>query len=118
MTVTVYSKLGCPQCDATYRALLLAGIGFKVVNLAGNQDAIDFAKELGHLQAPIVVAGDMHWSGYRPDMIKLLVRNLTDQGVELTPHDKDAVADKIKQIKQQLAVDNQLTNPEPAMATA
>jgi glutaredoxin-like protein NrdH len=24
---------------------------------------------LGYLQAPVVVAGDTHWSGFRPDQI-------------------------------------------------
>jgi len=42
MSITVYSKPRCPQCDATYRAQ----------------------------QAPVVVAGEDHWSGFRPDRIK------------------------------------------------
>lgn len=28
---------------------------------------------LGYLQAPVVVAGDDHWAGFRPDRIKNLV---------------------------------------------
>jgi glutaredoxin-like protein NrdH len=27
---------------------------------------------LGHLQAPVVIAGESHWSGFRPDRIKAL----------------------------------------------
>lgn len=27
---------------------------------------------LGYLQAPVVVAGNDHWSGFRPDRIKAL----------------------------------------------
>jgi glutaredoxin-like protein NrdH len=27
---------------------------------------------LGYLQAPVVVAGDTHWSGFRPDQISAL----------------------------------------------
>jgi glutaredoxin-like protein NrdH len=27
---------------------------------------------LGYLQAPVVVAGNDHWSGFRPDRIKTL----------------------------------------------
>ncbi|SLA36917.1 glutaredoxin electron transport component of NRDEF (glutaredoxin-like protein) NrdH [Mycobacteroides abscessus subsp. abscessus] len=27
---------------------------------------------LGHLQAPVVIAGAEHWSGFRPDRIKAL----------------------------------------------
>lgn len=29
--------------------------------------------ELGHLQAPVVIIDDAHWSGFRPDMIDALV---------------------------------------------
>jgi len=42
MSITVYSKPRCPQCD----------------------------KGLGYQQAPVVVAGEDHWSGFRPDRIK------------------------------------------------
>jgi glutaredoxin-like protein NrdH len=27
---------------------------------------------LGYLQAPVVIAGDEHWAGFRPDRIKAL----------------------------------------------
>lgn len=30
---------------------------------------------LGYLQAPVIVAGDEHWSGFRPDRIKTLSAN-------------------------------------------
>ena len=33
---------------------------------------------LGHLQAPVVVAGGEHWSGYRPDQIKALAERMAD----------------------------------------
>lgn len=29
-----------------------------------------------YLQAPVVIAGDQHWSGFRPDRIKGLVNDL------------------------------------------
>ncbi len=28
-----------------------------------------------YLQAPVVIAGDQHWSGFRPDRIKALVKD-------------------------------------------
>ena len=31
-------------------------------------------KPLGYVQAPVVMAGDQHWSGYRPDLIKKLAK--------------------------------------------
>lgn len=99
MTVTVYSKTSCVQCDSTYRALLTAGIEFEVIALEGNKDALDYVKELGHLQAPIVVAGDQHWAGYRPDRITGIKRSLLEQGVELQPRKPDVVSAMIKDIK-------------------
>lgn len=69
MTVTVYSKPACVQCTATTRALDARGIAYSVVDLT--QDAIAMAKvaALGYRQAPVVVAGEAHWAGFRPDMI-------------------------------------------------
>ena len=32
----------------------------------------DLDRDLGYLQAPVVIAGDMHWSGFRPDEIAKL----------------------------------------------
>ena len=35
-------------------------------------EARDYVMALGYLQAPVVVAGNEHWSGFRPDRIKAL----------------------------------------------
>ncbi len=70
--VTVYTKPDCVQCNATYRALNKAGIEYAVVNIAEDTEARDYVLSLGYLQAPVVVVGDEHWSGFRPDRIKTL----------------------------------------------
>lgn len=69
MTVTVYSQPACVQCAATTRALDAKGIAYRVVDLS--QDAVALAQvlALGYKQAPVVIAGDAHWAGFRPDMI-------------------------------------------------
>lgn len=72
MTVTVYSKPACVQCDATYRAMDKNGIDYTIVDISSDQIALDYVKSLGHMQAPVVVAGADHWSGYRPDRIREL----------------------------------------------
>lgn len=69
MSVVVYSKPACVQCDATYRALDKAGIQYTVVDLTTDPAALDLVRGLGYLQAPVIVAGDRHWSGFRPDLI-------------------------------------------------
>lgn len=75
MTITVYTKPACVQCNATYRALDKAGIDYSVVDISQDADARDYVMALGYLQAPVVVADDAHWSGFRPDRIKSLNAN-------------------------------------------
>lgn len=77
VTVTVYSKPSCVQCNATYRALDKYGMDYEVIDISADADARDYVMGLGHLQAPVVVAGGAHWSGYRPDQISALARRLT-----------------------------------------
>ena len=69
MTVTVYSKPACVQCTATTRALAAEGIAYQLVDLTQDADAMRFVQELGYRQAPVIVADDQHWSGFRPDRI-------------------------------------------------
>ena len=73
MSITVYSKPSCVQCTATTRALLARGLSFKVVDLTLNEAALELVQTLGYRQAPVVVAGESHWAGFRPDMINTLV---------------------------------------------
>lgn len=69
MNITVYSKPACVQCTATTRALEARGVHYKVIDLTKNNEAFDHVSELGYRQAPVVIAGDVHWSGFRPDLI-------------------------------------------------
>lgn len=73
MTITVFSKPACVQCDATYRALNKHGLDFEVVDISVDEQALESVKALGYQQAPVVFAGGDHWSGFRPDKIKALV---------------------------------------------
>lgn len=72
MAITVYTKPACVQCNATYRALDKAGIEYAVIDITEDARARDYVMSLGYLQAPVVVAGENHWSGFRPDEIKKL----------------------------------------------
>lgn len=76
MTVTVYSQPSCVQCTATYRTLDRQGTPYTVVNIADDPNALEHFKSLGHLSAPVVVAGDAIWSGFQPDKLKTLTREL------------------------------------------
>ncbi|BDR54052.1 NrdH-redoxin [Bombiscardovia apis] len=70
MSVTVYTKTHCPQCDATKRQLTKLGVDFDVVDLTSNPSKIEDFLAQGFKQTPIVVTDEASWSGYRPDMIK------------------------------------------------
>lgn len=76
MTVTVYSKPKCVQCTATYRALDDKGVPYEVVDMSVDAEALERVKALGYLAAPVIVAGDDHWSGFRPDRIKEIAQRL------------------------------------------
>lgn len=73
MTVTVYSQPACVQCTATTRALDAKGIAYRVIDLSQDAAALAQVLALGYKQAPVVIAGDAHWAGFRPDMIGRLV---------------------------------------------
>ncbi|MBM7050448.1 MULTISPECIES: glutaredoxin-like protein NrdH [unclassified Rothia (in: high G+C Gram-positive bacteria)] len=72
MSVTVYTKPACVQCNMTYRTLDKNGIEYKVVDVTEDAAALAYIKDLGYMQAPVVVAGEDHWSGFQPDKINAL----------------------------------------------
>nr|WP_225752453.1 glutaredoxin-like protein NrdH [Pseudoclavibacter sp. Marseille-Q3772] len=69
MAISVYSKPSCVQCTATYRALDKQGLEYEVFDVSADEKALAAVKELGYLQAPVVVTDSDHWSGFRPDKI-------------------------------------------------
>lgn len=72
MSITVYTKPGCVQCNATARALDKAGVTYSTIDVTQDCAALDHIKELGHMQAPVVETITDHWSGFRPDKISEL----------------------------------------------
>lgn len=72
MSVTVYTLPSCVQCESTKKLLEKNAIEFSVVDLSEDETAMSMVKSLGYASAPVVVAGDKHWAGFRPDMITSL----------------------------------------------
>ncbi|MBE1439403.1 glutaredoxin-like protein NrdH [Agrobacterium vitis] len=72
MTITVYSKPACVQCTATTRALDRQGLAYQLIDISLDDQAYATVAELGYRQVPVVVAGNAHWAGFRPDMISTL----------------------------------------------
>jgi glutaredoxin-like protein NrdH len=72
--VTVYSRPGCVQCTATYRALDRKGITYKPVDVDQTPGADELLRELGYLQLPVVIVTGTWdgWCGFRPDCIDAL----------------------------------------------
>ena len=76
MSITVYSKPACVQCDATYRALDKRGLDYTVVDISQDAEALDMVRSLGYMQAPVVITDEGNWSGFRPDKIDELASRL------------------------------------------
>ncbi|NMP25976.1 glutaredoxin-like protein NrdH [Rahnella sp. SAP-1] len=78
MSIIIYSKPDCVQCSATYRAMDKQGLAYQVIDLTQDAQALGQVRAMGYQQVPVIVAGDQHWSGFRPDKISAL-RQLADQ---------------------------------------
>jgi glutaredoxin-like protein NrdH len=72
MQVTVYTMPDCPQCNATKKYLDRDNIEYLTVDISTDEEAYALVSSLGYKAAPVVVAGDAHWSGFRPDKIASL----------------------------------------------
>jgi glutaredoxin-like protein NrdH len=72
MNITVYTKPGCVQCSATFKALDKAKLRYEIVDVTTDENALAYVHALGYLQAPVIVAGAQHWGGFRPDRITQL----------------------------------------------
>jgi glutaredoxin-like protein NrdH len=49
-----------------------SGVGFEMVNIDQQPEAADTLRAQGFRKLPGVVAGELSWSGFRPDMINRL----------------------------------------------
>jgi len=72
MSITLYTKPACVQCNATKKALDRAGLEYDMVDISMDDESRDYVMALGYVQAPVVEANGEHWSGFRPDRIKSL----------------------------------------------
>lgn len=72
MSVTVYTLPSCVQCDSTKKMLDRRSISYNVVDLSEDEAALEMIRNWGYQAAPVVVAGDDHWSGFRPDRLNAI----------------------------------------------
>lgn len=73
---TVYTMPDCVQCNATKKYLDKYNIEFDTVDISTNPEAFELVNSLNYKNAPVVVHGSAHWSGFRPDKIALLATQL------------------------------------------
>lgn len=71
-TVTVYTTPTCPQCTATKKKLTRLSVEFNAVDVSQDDEARQYVHGLGYTSAPVVVAGESHWSGFRPNRLEEL----------------------------------------------
>lgn len=81
MTVTVFTKPRCPQCDATKRQFTKLGIPFETIDVSESPETLEQLQRAGFKQAPVVIAPDHSWTGYRPDLIRELAKSLAAKSV-------------------------------------
>lgn len=72
--ITLFSLPNCVQCIQTKRLFDREGIKFSEVLLNEDEFAYEKVRALGYQSAPVVIAGDNHWSGFRPDIIMSLAK--------------------------------------------
>ena len=57
------------------------GIDFDVVDLSKDDTAMSLVKGMGYTSAPVVVAGDTHWSGFRYERLQGLIKKMKSDDV-------------------------------------
>lgn len=74
MSVTLYGKPGCQQCNASERKLVKLKIPFTKVDVSKDEEAYNLVASLGYNQVPVTMLEDgTHWYGFKPDMLDALV---------------------------------------------
>lgn len=71
-TVYVYSKNKCVQCTATTRFLDNLKVPYEYVNLDEQPERLEDIQAFGYRSVPVVVKGDVHFSGFKPELLRNL----------------------------------------------
>lgn len=72
MSITVYTKPACVQCDQTKKYLTKNNLEYNVVDLTEDPEAMEMVQGLGFMSVPVVVTDKGNWAGFRPDIIAKL----------------------------------------------
>jgi glutaredoxin-like protein NrdH len=97
MSIVLWTKPGCSQCEATARQFDKRGIIYKSRKLTPK--AVDRFIELGLTAAPIVETDRKRWSGFRLEKIKSLEQHLKTErmhGINVPLEPIRQVADEVE----------------------
>lgn len=77
MSIKIYVKDGCPQCNMTERLFDQLECNFEVINITHNEDAQQRLIKEGWLALPVVKVEPegISWSGFQPNNIKKVADN-------------------------------------------
>jgi glutaredoxin-like protein NrdH len=70
VTVLVYTKPGCVQCEHTEKQLVKLEIPHQMIDVTVDKDAEAKVLATGNLQMPMVVAGTDVWHGFKIDKLR------------------------------------------------
>lgn len=70
--VKVYTMENCQPCKMTKRELDRLNIEYEEINMTSNPEELDTIRELGFMQAPVVMTPTSNWAGFSPTKIKAL----------------------------------------------
>jgi glutaredoxin-like protein NrdH len=73
MSIVVYTKPACVQCEATKRLLNKLELEYETVDITEDAAAFEMLIAKGFQAAPVVNAGDDWWAGFNPEKINGLV---------------------------------------------
>lgn len=76
MLVTVYTTPNCMACNSTKRQFERLGVRYDEVALDQHPDKLKEFVDQGFNQAPIIVADNLTWSGYRHEMIQRIAKRI------------------------------------------
>ena len=102
MTITLWKKANCVQCDATAREFDRRGIIYKTRRLDKSPKAVERFLEMGLTAAPIVETDKKRWSGFRLEKIKSLEFHLKNERA----HGVNVPLEPIKQVAEEVGEDD------------
>jgi glutaredoxin-like protein NrdH len=99
MTVTLWVKPACVQCDQTKREFDKRGIIYRTKRLDKSPKAVERFIAMGLTAAPIVETDDRRWSGFRLSRITSLESHLKTErmrGISVPLEPIKQVADEVE----------------------